>query len=402
MLPPVKKALAQARYLEQLPEAAKDFFPRVLHAEQQVVENEDGHTMEYRYDMSYIEGIEVSHFVREYSPSPRVVAMLYAEIFRVLNEKIHSQNVGYINFSTLEQSYFKKIEDRLELCRATSPGLFGGGLLDADYVLVDGKLMKNYHQVIGILRRNKLYREVLEPKFHNLVMGDTNTENIKIENVEPLLKIDESKSFTERQFTAEEIGLKFLDPRAIGFHIDGEDSGVDDYMYDNKPWHNSIGNYDDIHGEHFDIEYRFEDGVPRVDIDFHEDSPYRNSYAGIEQYFPIVMNMAYEFSDPNSNHVEKDPEWLVRFVFLMGTHFMAMPPFHFKTEEDGTYIDDAKEQKRALAIYCEGLRWLNWAIDILDGKEDIVCGVYLGGRYRLDDINFHLNKMKNKRGTPQV
>lgn len=72
---------------------------------------------------------------------------------------------------------------------------------------------------------------------------------------------------------------------------------------------------------------------------------------------------------------QNDPYWLVRFVFIMGTHFTAMPPFHFAKEADGSKIDDAHHQKRPLALYAEGLKWLNLAADMLEGKVTEFYGV---------------------------
>lgn len=376
MLPPVRKALSQARYLIDLPESAKDLFPRVLSHRLPQTVNSESLQGEYQYDMTYVKGIEVSKFVREYEPSPRVVAMLYAEIFRVLKEKIHAHRRTPTTGDTLEESYFKKIERRLALCQQTSPKLFSDRLLKADCVELNGKRLLNWHRVIQKVRENPEYQKILEPSYHCLVVGDTNTENIKIENIQPLLNIDESMPFTWRQFKAEDIGLKFLDPRAIGFHVGDRDTGADDYMYDNKPWHNSLGNYDNIHGEHFDLDYRFSNETPVINISIHQDSPYRYSYTGIDKYFGIVMSSVYEYFDQFGKSCMEDPNWLVRFVFVMGTHFMAMPPFHFTRNESGEYADDAQSQKRTVAIYAEGLRWLNCAVDLLEGKRKSFLGVY--------------------------
>jgi hypothetical protein len=301
--------------------------------------------------------------------------MLYAEIFRSVKENIHAFRRTPSPARTLDNSYFKKIEKRLELCKSTSPILFGDGLIRADYVKLNGKRLLNWHRVIDIIKNNTKFLSLLEPRYHNLVIGDTNTENIKIANIQPLLNVNESLPFSFRQFTADDIGLKFLDPRAIGYHFGDRDTGVDDYMYDNKPWHNSIGNYDDIHGEHFDIRYDIKNSTPEIDIEFHADSPYRYSYSGLENYFGHVMNSVYEYHDRTSKSYHEDPHWLVRFVFVMGTHFMAMPPFHFERNQDGTYDDNAQSQKRALAIYAEGLRWLNCALDLLEGKRKSFLGI---------------------------
>ena len=375
MLSPVQKAIRQANYLNNLPESARHLFPRVLSKVLPSRLEEITSNGEYKYDMTYIKGIEVSKFIREYQPSPKVVAMLYAEIFRSVKQNIHAFRRTPAPPATIESAYFKKIEKRLDLCKKTSPMLFGDSLIKSDFVILNGKKLLNWHRVIETIKNNKDYSSLLEPKYHNLVIGDTNTENIKIENIQPLLNVNEALPFSFRQFTAEEIGLKFLDPRAIGYHIGDRDTGVDDYMYDNKPWHNSIGNYDDIHGEHFDINYDAENLIPAIEIEFHANSPYRYPYSGIENYFGHVMNSVYEYHDKTSKSYIEDPNWLVRFVFVMGTHFMAMPPFHFVRNDDGTYGDNAQCQKRALAIYAEGLRWLNCALDLLEGKRKSFLGI---------------------------
>lgn len=379
MLPPVKKAVSQVNYLVNLPPETRNLFPQVL--SHNLPDNTSLMTQarEYQYDMTYVGGIEISRFVREYSPSPKIVAMLYAEIFRVLKEKVHSQRRTDIVCETLEQSYFKKIEARLLLSHNTSPKVFSSQLLDADYIDLNGKTLRNWHVIIDRLRNNESFRRILEPKHHCLVVGDTNTENIKIENIKPLLNIDESLPFCFKQFDADDIGIRFLDPRAIGFHVDGVDTGVDDYMYDNKPWHNSIGNYDHIHGEHFDIGFEIGNINPKLNIMIHKDSPYYYSYSGIDRYFSYVMNSVYEYFDSEGKSHNEDPNWLVRFAFVMGTHFMAMPPFHFVKTGSGEFKDDAQSQKRALAVFAEGIRWLNCAVDILEGKRKTFLGM---------DVNF--------------
>jgi hypothetical protein len=110
-------------------------------------------------------------------------------------------------------------------------------------------------------RKHTAFLDILEPKFHSLVMGDTNTENIKITNTEPLLRAQRLiEEGTTREkinealdgITAESLGIRFLDPRAIGFKSEGSDTS-DDAMYDNKPWHNCLGHYDEIHYEHFKL-----------------------------------------------------------------------------------------------------------------------------------------------------
>jgi hypothetical protein len=210
---------------------------------------------------------------------------------------------------------------------------------------------------------------------HTLVVGDTNTENIKIGNIEPLLRDHGNFSFADPPFRIDELELRFLDPRAIGFHEDGRDTGADDPMYDNKPWHNSLGNYDLIHGEHFELGHRIAGGTPCLDIEFHELNPYSASYHGIGRYFHQAMSAALRLDDPDAAVHRDDPYWIIRFTFVMGTHFMAMPPFHFSRDKAGRLHDDPQHQRRPLAIYVEGIRWLNLAIEMLEGRVRSWLGV---------------------------
>lgn len=376
MLSPCAKAKSQTQYLMNLPESVKPFFPQVLNVIERETATDDGSTVyEYIYDMTFVPGIEVSQFVRKYNLSKEIVAALYCVIFRLLNEKIHSQRRRKMSRPTLEQSYFTKIEKRLALAQQTAPETFSDNLLKAEEIMINGKRMRNLPRLLREFRQNPYYQEILEPKFHSLVMGDTNTENIKIGNIEPLLRHYDNFCVTNPPFTAEDLEIRFLDPRAIGFYENGVDTSADDAMYDNKPWHNSLGNYDKIHGEHFDIAYQLHRKIPHIFLAFHEDNPYENSYCGIEKHFSEVMTAAWKLDNPDSDINQNDPHWLVRFAFIMGTHFTAMPPFHFNRGNDGVLIDNAQHQRRPLAIYAEGIKWLNLTLDMLEGKIDDFHGI---------------------------
>lgn len=383
MLPPHIKARRQMEYLRGLPPSAKAYFPLILDVTERgrpapdgdgggdgdgPASSASGGHHEFVYDMSFVPGVEVSQFVRKYRPAPTTVALLYAEIFRLLRERVHVHRRRRPRRPTLETSYFRKIENRLSLAASTAPKTFNDQLLGCDEIIVNGRKLRNVRALLKTLRGSERYREVLEPHFHSLVVGDTNTENIKIGNLEPLLRTYGEFAIQDRPFTWEDLDLRFLDPRAIGYHENGVDTGADDPMYDNKPWHNSLGHYDLIHGEHFDLEYRQYGRVPALRISFHKDNPYAASYRGIGQYFDAVMTAAWHLDDPDADVRCTDPYWLIRFAFLMGTHFLAMPPFHLSKTEGGEFIDDARHQRRPLAIYAEGIRWLNLALDMLEGR----------------------------------
>lgn len=87
------------------------------------------------------------------------------------------------------------------------------------------------------------------------------------------------------------------------------------------------------------------------------------------------MTAAWKLDNPDSDVNQNDPNWIIRFAFMMGTHFAAMPPFHFSKDRDGVLRDDADHQRRPLAIYAEGIKWLNLALDMLEGKSDEFHGI---------------------------
>ena len=409
MLPPFAKAARQVDYLRGLPEHIKYFFPQVYSVIEREILAPTGRgcvgkvtCKEVIYEMSFIEGEEVSQFVQHSNISPLVISKLYEVILTFLRDNVHSENRQAVTSKTLDVSYFKKIEERLMLCRNTAPQCFGPNLLDSEKIVINGNEYFNIKSLLHIFRSHPEYLYVLEPRYHSLVMGDTNTENIKIGNILPLLEvqdlIDHNRSGEEISralavINAKDIQLRFLDPRAIGFQSDGANSR-DDYMYDNKPWHNSIGHYDEYHNDLFTLTININaQKIPIIDIRFSENNVYQRAYGiadcamddinplndptniGMEKYFSHVMNALYDNTNPDSIYLRDDPYWLVRFVFMMGTHFAAMPPFHFISEFDGTIKDSIDTQSRPVAIYCEGIKWLNWALEILQGKRDHFLGV---------------------------
>jgi hypothetical protein len=408
MLPPFAKAKNQAEYLRALPEAVRPFFPEAfasLEREIPIPEHlrTDDRTVhnEVIYEMSYVPGQEVGQFVERYCPPTAVIARLYVVILSFLNEVVHTVNRGPAPGGTLDVSYFRKIEDRLALCRRTAPRTFNEHLIDSERIVINGVSYLNSSALLRRFRENPVFLEVLEPRFHALVMGDSNTENIKMADTEPLLRAQwliESAAAADEidaalaAITAESIGLRFLDPRAIGFRSKGRHTR-DDPMYDNKPWHNSLGHYDEIHHEKFALRVQCGEGrTPRVDVDFIEGNSYQQAYRvrdvavgggqvdadaprGMEDHFASVMTEAYGLNDPECAYLRDDPYWLIRFVFVMGTHFAAMPPFHFHAELGGTLIDNYQAQRRPVAIYCEGVKWLNWALEMLEGRRTEFLGL---------------------------
>lgn len=409
MLPPFAKAARQVDYLRALPDSVKPWFPQVYDVIERdiltpVSQQRIGKPTckEVIYEMSLVEGAEVSHFIYSHRLDPRIIARLYEIIFVFLRDNIHCEKRIAAPGNTLEISYFKKIEERLNLCRQTAPQTFGYDLIETEKIIINNTEYLNVRTLLNVFRSHPEYQRILEPRYHSLVMGDTNTENIKIGNTNPLLAIqtliNQHHSEAEISKALAEINpfniqLRFLDPRAIGYQSEGAECR-DDAMYDNKPWHNSIGHYDEIHNELFTLDMAVNnDKKPVINISFTKNNNYYQSYmvtdcaqkninplndesiVGMEKYFSQVMNNVYDSLNPSSIYLQNDPYWLVRFVFMMGTDFTAMPPFHFSSELDGTIKDSICTQRRPVAIYCEGIKWLNWALEILQGKREQFLGV---------------------------
>lgn len=405
MLPPFAKAQRQAEYLKALPASLRGVFPRVgkitsreLPVPAHLAVHRSDAFRELIYEMSYVPGEEVSRWVERTSPPSALVARVYEVIIGVLHGDVHSERRQPAPGGTLEEQYFTKIERRLALSQRTAPATFGPWLLDTERIVVNGRTLRNIGPLLAAFRGNPEFQAVLEPRFHSLVMGDTNTENVKVTNVEPLLAAQRviqsgadpvAVEAALRTITAKSIGLAFLDPRAIGYRSEGADTR-DDPMYDNKPWHNSIGHYDEMHNEQFELDTCVIEGTPNIDIRFRADNPYQRAYdvrdvlergeplsdhSGMEAHFARVMRSVYGLDDPNSAQHRDDPHWLTRFVFTMGTHFAAMPPFHFLSEVNGTLTDTPLTQRRPVAIYAEGIKWLNWALEMLEGSRTEFLGL---------------------------
>jgi len=392
MLPPFVKARKQFEYLRALPDTIRHYFPQAYDIQEREIpvpvhlrkHGEDTYK-EVIYEMSYVPGKELSQFIGTHLPAAPIIARIYEQILVTLNRDVHAVNRVRAPGGTLESSYFSKIESRLALCRRTAPLVFGANLTDTERININGTSYLNSSALLKRFRRCREFHGILEPRFHALVVGDTNTENIKITSFEPILDAQRLIESGARRaeieaalnaITSESIGIKFLDPRSIGFKSDGAYTR-DDPMYDTKIWHNSVGHYDEIHHEYFDMEVEAAGGKPpRVNIEFNPGNSYRRVYQDMEDHFGPVMQSIYGAQELGPEDLREDPYWLVRFVFVMGTHFMAMPPFHFQSGPDDKVVADSYHvQRRPVALYCEGIQWLNWALEILEGRRREFMGV---------------------------
>lgn len=357
MVPPIRKGYLQIDYLNNLPKKIKSYFPQIYNFWTEF--DREGNLNKVICDQTYTHGLEVSRFILLYKPAPYIVARLYTEILKCLKEVIHENKKTQVLSPTLEISYFSKIIDRLKLTRETTPQVMSS-LMKNKYLLINRERYINIPAIINKFRKNK-FVGILQPNYHNLVVGDTNTQNIKIVNVKYLLqKIGKD----DTEFSYKELGIKFLDPRSLGFNSAGGNA-IDDYMYDNKPFHNSLGNYDMIYGKHFNLSISKISDILSINIS-ENNNPYRYSYRGLDNFFKNILEDSWKVN--NTEFLKNDPYWLIRFVFLMGTHFSAMLPFQLDRDVHNNILDNYVSQKRAVAIYCEGVKWLNIAFKMLTGE----------------------------------
>ncbi len=357
MIPPIRKGYLQIEYLNNLPKKIKSYFPQIFDFSTEF--DYEGSLNKVICDQTYIHGLEVSRFVLLYKPAPYIVARLYTEILKCLKEVIHENKKTQVYTPTLEISYFSKIMDRLKVTQQAIPQVISS-LIRNEYIVMNGVRYINIPTIINKFRKNK-FAGILQPYYHNFVVGDTNTQNIKIVNVKYLLQ---KISNRETEFSYKKLGIKFLDPRSLGFNTTGKNT-IDDYMYDNKPFHNSLGNYDMIYGKYFNLNISNVANMLSIDISERK-NPYSYSYKGLEKYFKTILENSWKVN--SSEFLKDDPYWLIRFVFLMGRHFSAMLPFQLERDIHGNFYDNYIAQKRVVAIYCEGVKWLNIAYKMLTGE----------------------------------
>lgn len=355
MAPPTLRARYQVDFISALPREAAPYFPQVLRYE----EAAGCPPAEVVFDQTYMDGISVTSWVRTAQPGAESVAAVYRAIMVLLRERVHCHRTRPRTARHVETQYLSKIQGRLGLANATAPLGFPRCLLEHDRVVLNRNELVNIGPLIEFFRTLPS-PELLEPPQLCLTMGDTNTENILITNRELLREVTARPRWDLRY---DDLGLRFVDPRSIGTDSSGADT-VDDYLYDAKIWHNSIGRYDLLHNDHFELACGLDGPRPVLAIKDHAAHPFDVPYRGITAHFDRVAAALGRDGDELGT---TDPSWFPRFVFLMGTHLCAMIPFHIRRRADGTVLDDREHQARAIAMYSEGLLWLNATRSLLLG-----------------------------------
>lgn len=369
MSAPFRRALMQAEFIASLPESAARFFPKIYDVRSQARAATSDERLRFRrdfaedtiYDISYLPGTDLSAFIEQVRPPARVTAAIYRELARLVRDNIHTHRRRSRAENTLEQCYFRKIEQRLELAKKSIPTVLNDDFVDAPVILINRQPYLGIRGVLSELRDQAQKHSMLEAPGYCLTMGDMNTQNIKIGNEQVILA---ARASGRDDFSYHDLGIGLVDPRAIGPISQGATT-VDDYLYDSKFWHNSLAHYDVWYNGHFDLNLSKSGGLPEISIRLASHHPFRESYQDVGAFLAEVMEKG--FGEGQNSLLDADPHWAVRFVFLMGTHMCAMLPFHLQKTTNGEVVDDWRRQTRAIALYCEGIVWLNRAAAMLRG-----------------------------------
>lgn len=310
----VRRLRAQAEYLLGLPHDAAALFPRVL--------GSIGGKEEFLLYLEYINSPSLSTVAVEDLSAWREGMQLTADMLR---NRVHNHwRVRGGEFLMFENWHVGKMKSRYALCQEAS-------LVPVDEsmsrVIVNGRQLMTLEAALQELSR---YRELLSPPWLCMTVGDTNTQNV-------LMDVNGAR------------GVRFLDPRGLGVVVGTHT--VDDPLYDWKFWHNTLGHYDAM----FDLDFRIRRGTNGSVVVEYGTGEWGKQWDAAFSLFmedPIVTG---EFDSDFWG-----PHALERFFFLMGSHFIAMMPFHLTR-------NDERSGRASDAMYFEGLFWLNACLDIIKG-----------------------------------
>lgn len=370
MSAPFKRASLQADFITSLPASAAQFFPKIYDvrrrtraatAEERLRLDRES-IEEVIYDESYLAGTDLSALIEQMRPPARLTAAIYRELARLVQEQLHIHRRCLRAENMVERSYFCKMENRLALAKKSIPTVLSDDFIEVPAILINGQPYLGIRYILSELREIAQKSTILEPLSYCLTMGDMNTQNIKIGNEQVILT---ALASGREDFTYHDLEVKLVDPRGIG-PISQGGTTVDDYLYDAKFWHNSLAHYDIWYNGYFDLLFSTDRGIPEITIHLRSNQPFGESYEKIGSYFRDVMETG--FDGQGTSLMDADPHWVIRFVFLMGTRMCAMLPFHLQKAATGHVEDNWQQQARPIALYCEGIVWLNRALQMLRGQ----------------------------------
>lgn len=308
----------QVSFLQSLPPGAIQLFPQVLAVD-------DNRPKSLSVDLEYIDGPTVSQLARS-EPARWGPAVELAR--EVLQTRVHCHwRTPAAGWHLFQHWHVSKMTSRFGLARSA---VLAHHLEQRRQIVVNGRQLSPLRVVLDQL---STHEAMLSPAWLSMVVGDTNTHNILVEDQ-----------------NAQQI--RFLDPRGVGVLIDGH--VVDDPLYDWKFWHNSLGHYDALFEGRFELTGAADGEV----LLRHSDPLGVRTWRAAHQLFGRDPLVTGDF-DPIflGQHVFQ------RFLFLMGSHFVAMMPFHLnRHNQEGRCAADL--------MYLEALFWLNLCLNSIRSDFD--------------------------------
>lgn len=365
MSDPFERSRLQVEYLRSIPPSVAALFPSIYNVEQIDLDGALGCGTTLVTDYEYIRGISMSSIVNQDIALPEHIDHLYARLALVLATQVHTVAPMHRRELAVEAYHLTKIEARLQLVRDSWAWAATHLHQNASAVTVNDQPYMSVEQCIAVIRADASMMRALEAPAYNLVVGDSNTQNILICG-DPRHLRDVAGP--------DSVPLRFIDPRGIG-PARNQGVVVDDPVYDWKYWHNTVGHYDAMFSGNFWMSVETASSSLHFQLGHRRPPAVEMSSRRLAAAFRSVVAHAappgVALSDRYGEH------WELRFLFLMGSHFAAMTPFHLNRSHQLSPIGDHNSwmsSSATLAMYCESARWLN------------ACILYWYGEQTLDDI----------------
>lgn len=305
------KLEGQIRWLLQVPDDLKDYFPKVL------CYDLDSDPIWYEMPAYNIPSLRKLLLTGEVS-SEDAINFLY-RVLDFLFMNVYSRDKKEVK-NWVEYKHIGRIETRLVETVRKAP-LFEK-IFGANAVRLNNKIYENIPSLLWKIKYCPTLISDLQPPFISMVHGDLHFQNI-------IWDIP-----TDR--------FILTDPRG--------DINGSDFAYDlGKLAHCFDGLYDFMHEDLFTLTTRFDANVFCTNLYFTHTLGVK-VYKEIKDKFPKRIAPIVEKIDRN---------WLMRAEFNNACHLSSVMPFHLK--------NDGKEQ-RAIALYLTGVRLMNDFIDKY-GKE---------------------------------
>jgi hypothetical protein len=342
MSDPYKRAREQVDYIQRLPPETADLFPRLYSVLDINLGGALGCHQALIADYEKVKGLSISDSVAVGEADAQTLPNLYRDVAQLLAEKVHTVDLALPASPSVEEFHLRKMEERIDLARRSWPAGTSNISPELQWIDINGRRYRSVWNCIDSIRNNPELLTALEPPLMSLVMGDCNTQNIILTQVP--------------HRAGRRSHIRFIDPRGIG---PTSEAGVvvDDPLYDWKYWHNSVGHYDLIYSGQFRLSViTAADKVPHVTIASAVNNAYGHAYNGIEASFEEVVSATAGSGQTLENRYGHT--WRLRFLFLMGSHFSAMLPWHLRRNTTHDSVGAT-----TLAMYCESVRWLNASLD---------------------------------------